>query len=523
VKQAHPTYTVAQIKSALVNTAGQDITQRLGSNGVLTPVDVRWLGGGKLDAGAAAGAAVTIEPATLSFGALTASSIPQSISLSLTNHGTQAVTLALSLQGTWTNLLTLSSASVPLAAGATAPVSVTLSGSLPAPGSYSGALVVSGAAAALHVPYLYLVATGSVDHLINLSGSGGFTCSPGQTLNFAVEAVDVNGVALAGQQVTFSATGQSSITPNTSTTNQYGIAQAALRCGAAGDVTVSEAVGGMTLQLSGSSLPPPAITQVVNGASFEQGKPVAPGSYITIFGSDFQFSAVPRVATNLPLPLVIQRTRVSFDQLSISVAPGETAQNLVSAPGHLLFSSPEQINLQVPWEFQLRSSAQVKVLAGDNFSAVVTVPLAVFAPAFFENSGNVAAQDVNFNPIDASHPAHAGQTVILYADGLGPVDNQPASGSPALASPLSTTTTPATVTVGGQNATVLFSGLAPGFPALYQINATLPQGLAPGAQPITVTIGGITSKTYGSARRAPSTARAVSAPDAWLPAQPAEF
>jgi uncharacterized protein (TIGR03437 family) len=149
----------------------------------------------------------------------------------------------------------------------------------------------------------------------------------------------------------------------------------------------------------------------------------------------------------------------------------------------------------VPWEFQLRSSAQVKVLSGDLNSAVVTVPLAVFAPAFFEISGNVAAQDVNFNTISANNPAHAGQTVILYANGLGPVNNQPASGSPALASPLSATTTPATVTVGGQNATVLFSGLTPGYPALYQINATLPQGLAPGVQPITVTIGGITSKT----------------------------
>jgi uncharacterized protein (TIGR03437 family) len=42
---------------------------------------------------------------------------------------------------------------------------------------------------------------------------------------------------------------------------------------------------------------------------------------------------------------------------------------------------------------------------------------------------------------------------------------------------------------------VLFTGLAPGYPALYQINATLPQGLAPGVQPIAVTIGGITSKT----------------------------
>jgi uncharacterized protein (TIGR03437 family) len=381
-------------------------------------------------------------------------------------------------------LLTLSSASVPLAAGATAPVSVTLSGSLPAPGSYSGALVVSGAGAALHVPYLYLVGSGAADSVITLSGFGAFTCSPQETVNLALRAVDRYGVVVAGQQVTFSANVAGSITPTTSTTNQYGIAQATLRCGAAGTINVTAAVGGITppKMSSFTTAPPPAITQVVNGASFEQGKPVAPGSYITIFGTALQGPQLPRVATTEPLPLVIQGTRVSFDR------------NGISEPGHLVFSSPEQINLQAPWELQGQSSAQIKVLSADGFSQVVTAPLGNFAPAFFEISGNVAAQDVNFNAIDANHPAHAGQTVILYANGLGPVDNQPASGSPALAAPLSATTTPATVNVGGQNATVLFTGLTPGYPALYQINATLPQGLAPGVQPITVTIGGITSK-----------------------------
>lgn len=38
---------------------------------------------------------------------------------------------------------------------------------------------------------------------------------------------------------------------------------------------------------------------------------------------------------------------------------------------------------------------------------------------------------------------------------------------------------------------------APGFPGLYQINATVPAGLAPGTYPITVSIGGQTSKAAG--------------------------
>src|SRR5262249_19883269 len=156
-----------------------------------------------------------------------------------------------------------------------------------------------------------------------------------------------------------------------------------LQCGTQGTVSVSATAIGLTpLLASGTIEPPPTIAPngVVNGASFEQGKPLAPGSYITIFGTALQEPNLPRVATNLPLPLVIQGTKVSFDR------------NGISEPGHLVFSSPGQINLQVPWELQGQSSAQIKVLSTNAVSAVTTIQLANFAPAFFESSGNVAAQ-----------------------------------------------------------------------------------------------------------------------------------
>ena len=66
-------------------------------------------------------------------------------------------------------------------------------------------------------------------------------------------------------------------------------------------------------------------------------------------------------------------------------------------------------------------------------------------------------------------------------------------------SPLARTNATPTVTIGGQPAAVSFSGLAPGFPGLYQIDATVPAGLSAGNQSVTVSIGGRTSKASGIA------------------------
>ncbi len=66
VKQAHPTFTAAQIKSALVNSAAQSVL----TDDFFDSVDVQSIGNGVLDAGAATAVTVTAEPSTVSFGFL---------------------------------------------------------------------------------------------------------------------------------------------------------------------------------------------------------------------------------------------------------------------------------------------------------------------------------------------------------------------------------------------------------------------------------------------------------------------
>jgi uncharacterized protein (TIGR03437 family) len=62
--------------------------------------------------------------------------------------------------------------------------------------------------------------------------------------------------------------------------------------------------------------------------------------------------------------------------------------------------------------------------------------------------------------------------------------------------PLASTTQGAVVSIGGVEVPALFSGLVPGLVGFYQVNATVPPGVAASSNvPVFLTIGGVTSNT----------------------------
>lgn len=83
--------------------------------------------------------------------------------------------------------------------------------------------------------------------------------------------------------------------------------------------------------------------------------------------------------------------------------------------------------------------------------------------------------------VTASNPVRAGGTVSLYATGMEAlVSNPPPMGHPALASPLSLSMKLPELFVGGKQAKILFSGLAPGLVGITQINFEVPEGVPSG-------------------------------------------
>jgi len=220
---------------------------------------------------------------------------------------------------------------------------------------------------------------------------------------------------------------------------------------------------------------------VVDAAGY--GHMVAPGSIASVFGD---FTPAPLAgATTIPLP-------VAFGNVSMQLGTGGYAP--------LFFVSGTQVNVQIPWEADWAAEATMMSVVNGTGSTPQPFSLVSYAPGIFTASqdgrGQGAILDLNYNVVDSSHPAKPGDVILIYCTGLGPVYPQPASGDSTPLTGLSSTLVIPVVTVAGRQAEVLFSGLAPGYVGLYQVNAVVPPDAPAGANiPVTISIGGATSNT----------------------------
>lgn len=243
--------------------------------------------------------------------------------------------------------------------------------------------------------------------------------------------------------------------------------------------------GPVTLESNTVTSPPPSISidGIVNAAS--DSRTAVAGSIESVFGHNLGSALM--LATGYPLSTTLGGS--SF-QIGAHGAP-------------LYMTSCSQQNLQIPWE----AEGQVTVTAtvGGLVSPQQTLALTKFAPGIFSlnqaGSGQGAVEIAPTSQLAAplspvGHPVKSGEYIAIFCTGLGPVSNQPATGAAALADPLSHTLTLPIVTIGGAPAAVSYSGLAPGFAGLYQVNVLVPDGVSTGDNvTLVISMGGVRSNT----------------------------
>ena len=231
---------------------------------------------------------------------------------------------------------------------------------------------------------------------------------------------------------------------------------------------------------------------VVNAAAAAAGTPVSPGSLVFITGSEL--AAGLARADSVPLSTSLAEVTVSF--------------NDIPAPLHLV--SANQISAQVPWNALAdgvdSGAVSVVVRRSGAASEVRTVQLQKFAPAVFAFVSGSILQAIAVNADDATlaqpagsipgikcSPSRAGRALVIYATGLGPVTPSIESGRMPGDVQRTTVTTPV-VLIGGREAAVQFSGLAPDSVGVNQINVTVPDSVPAGlAVPVQIRMGDITT------------------------------
>jgi uncharacterized protein (TIGR03437 family) len=221
---------------------------------------------------------------------------------------------------------------------------------------------------------------------------------------------------------------------------------------------------------------------VTNSASYASGG--SAGGLGTIFGLHLSvnLSGIAQ-ATTIPLP-----THLAGTSLTVNGTPAPLLA-VVNAGGS------EQINFQMPWEVAGQATVQVVIDNGVSSNTAVAVSVTQAQPGIFvvDSVGDGAITHVNGSLVTTENPAAPGETVVMYATGFGPVS--PAVTTGQAPTGLSYTTLEPTITIGGLTATVVFSGEAPYFVGLSQLNITVPTTAPPGSLPLVVNTGGVTANT----------------------------
>jgi uncharacterized protein (TIGR03437 family) len=149
--------------------------------------------------------------------------------------------------------------------------------------------------------------------------------------------------------------------------------------------------------------------------------------------------------------------------------------------------SATQVSFLVPYAVTT-SLASIQLInngTSGGTSNTVTLPVHLTAPGVFTfpagGLGAPAALHADYSLVSSSSPAQPGETILVFATGLGAVNPMVPDGSAGPSGTLSTATNAITAYINGEGPiTPTYAGLAPGLGGLYQINLAVPTDLTSG-------------------------------------------
>jgi uncharacterized protein (TIGR03437 family) len=244
-----------------------------------------------------------------------------------------------------------------------------------------------------------------------------------------------------------------------------------------GTVTiVSNGVNGnvvipVELTVVAQGAPVAAAGGVVNNGTFATGEPLAQGDIAAVFGNQFTFDA-SQSAASLPL-------QTTLDNVQVLV-------NGKAAP--VYYVSSGQINFEIPID-AATGDGTIQVVRNGTQGNLIYVDINAQVPRFIVYDGNYAIMTTPAGALTGvpSNPVKIGDTIVIYALGLGPTSPPVPSGTASPSSSLAVVQGTTKVCFGVETpffqapcATPLFVGLTPNFVGLYQVNVTIPSGIASG-------------------------------------------
>ncbi len=359
--------------------------------------------------------------------------------------------------------------------------------------------------------------TVAVPTALQVTQGAGASGPAGSKIPVQVKVVDASGVAIANQTVRFQVTsGTAQLSSVSTVTTAAGIAQIEVTLGSTlGPVVITASTDGLpsvtinlTITAPTGSLPQLSEAAVVGaGLSVPSVRALSTGGIMSAFGQNFGVGATFRKVG------------------AADLVNGKVPTNCVDIAGSrapVFGASDTQINFQVP--AGLSGNVPVKVLTGcatatETATNAISVPVQAASPEFFyfafatTGKNPVAATDTITGALLASPTlfpgsgigaAKPGSFVTVYATGFG--DTDPSFTPGDFPAGIGRAKGTVRVLLDGAPlpaANILYAGVTPNSPGLYQLNIQLPANAATGDLSLVIEIGGIQSPAGGFLTVAP--------------------